>query len=318
MFRLDRPWNLRHRDNDVLTVGELLIDLISADYEDAEEGAVYHRYFGGSPANIAANLRKLGVRSQVAAAVGTDRMGRFLVERVRAMGLPTRLIQRVDEATSLVLLNKSKSSPVPVFYRQADYHLAYTELLEHAVLNSSIFHFSSWPLSRQPARGSIERLLELASRHGLLIGFDPNYHPMLWRKGEDGVAYIRTIIGKVDVVKPSEDDAERLFGCDTPEHQTEKFLELGAKLVILTRGEHGLIVSNGTETVRLPSMAAEVVDTTGAGDAFWSGFYAGLLHQHTVLESVRLGLAVSAYKLKYTGAVADLPKLSVIKEQYGI
>jgi fructokinase len=318
VYRLDQVWELPEREYGVLTVGELLIDLISADYEDTGEGAVYTRHFGGSPANIAMNLNKLGVRAQVASSVGTDRMGDFLTDRVRAAGLSTDLIQRVDHSTSMVLINKSKSSPVPVFYRQADHHLTYTEQLGEVLQRSAILHFSCWPISMQPARSSIEAMLEIAARHQLLIGFDPNYHPMLWPKDEDGVSYIRSIISKVDIVKPSDDDAARLFGEDTPERQVQKFLDLGAKLVILTRGEHGAIVSNGTEMIHLETMADEVVDTTGAGDAFWSGFYAGLLHKRTIAESLELGLAVSAYKLKHTGAVVDLPKLAEIKNQYGI
>lgn len=318
MYRLDQPWPLPKRGNGVLTVGELLVDMISADYEDAGEGAAYHRHFGGSPANIAMNVNKLGIPAKVAAAVGTDRMGDFLFERIRSEGLDTDLIQRVDRATSMVVVNKSKSSPIPIFYRDADYHLAHTSELEQAMRGSSIFHFSCWPISMQPARSGMEAMLHYASQHQLLIGFDPNYHPMLWPKDEDGIAYIRSILGKVDIVKPSDDDAERLFGADTPEHQIEKFLELGVKLVILTRGEHGAIVSNGSQTMEFGTLATEVADTTGAGDAFWSGFYSALLREYAIEDALRIGLAVSAYKLKFTGAVVDLPELETIKAQYGM
>lgn len=311
-------WPLPQRDNDILAVGEILVDLISSDYDDTGEEVAYHRYFGGSPGNIAMNLNQLGVRSKIAAAVGQDRMGDFLIEQIRKRGLAAELIQQVEHSTSMVLLNRCKSSPLPVFYRHADHHICHTQMLEEALRGSKILHFSCWPISKEPARRTIEHLLEAAARHHLLIGFDPNYHPMLWSNDEDGIAYIRSIIRKVDIVKPSEDDAERLFGPDTPERQIEKFLRLGAKLVILTRGEGGAIVSNGSESIAFESLATEVVDTTGAGDAFWSGFYAGLIDGHTIIDSVKLGLAVSAYKLKYTGAVVKLPELGWFKANYGI
>ncbi|MNJ55956.1 2-dehydro-3-deoxygluconokinase [compost metagenome] len=150
----------------------------------------------------------------------------------------------------------------------------------------------------------------------MIIGFDPNYHPMIWQSGEDGVAYVKSMIGKVDFIKPSEDDAERLFGKDTPDNHVQRFIELGAKLVIMTLGKDGAIVSNGSETVRFETMAREVVDTTGAGDAFWSGFYAGLIKGCTVRNALTLGFAVSAYKLQYTGAVVDLPSLERLIEIY--
>jgi fructokinase len=161
-------------------------------------------------------------------------------------------------------------------------------------------------------------VLEEARKNDILICFDPNYHPMIWQKGEDGVEYVKSIIGKVDIVKPSEDDAERLFGKDTPEKQIEKFLQLGSKLVIMTLGKDGAIVSNGTESMKFETLATEVVDTTGAGDAFWSGFYTAAVKGYTIRDAVTLGFAVSAYKLKYTGAVVNLPTLEIIKEQYGL
>lgn len=86
----------------------------------------------------------------------------------------------------------------------------------------------------------------------------------------------------------------------------------------MTLGKDGAIASNGVETIKFKTMASEVVDTTGAGDAFWSGFYAAIIKGYTIKEALNLGFAVSAYKLKYTGAVVDLPKLEEIKTAYSL
>ncbi|MDP4178505.1 MAG: carbohydrate kinase family protein, partial [Bacillota bacterium] len=227
-------------------------------------------------------------------------------------------IQQVEHSTSMVLVTKSKNSPVPIFYRGADYHLKFTPEIEEAIKKSKIVHFSCWPISRIPARRTIEKAIEAARENNTLLCFDPNYHPMIWEKGEDGIEYVKSIISKVDIVKPSEDDAERLFGKDTFENQINKFLKLGVKLVIMTLGSQGAIVSNGVETAKFKSLASEVVDTTGAGDAFWSGFYAASIKGYTIRESLNLGFAVSAYKLKHEGAVVDLPTLEQIKEIYNL
>ena len=84
----------------------------------------------------------------------------------------------------------------------------------------------------------------------------------------------------------------------------------------MTLGKDGAMASNGIETIKFKTMATEVVDTTGAGDAFWSGFYAAVVKGHTIKEALDLGFAVSAYKLKYLGAIVELPELEVIKEMY--
>ncbi|MFX3624364.1 MAG: carbohydrate kinase family protein [Ectobacillus sp.] len=318
MLKLDEKIELQSKSNDILTIGELLIDMISADYDDNFECDTYHKFFGGSPANIAMNVKRLGIHSLVASAVGEDGLGKFLINRLQSAGIDASYVQQVDDSTSMVLVTKSKATPIPIFYRGADYHLAYTPELEKALKNSKIVHFSCWPISRKPVRDTIEKVIEEARKNNVLVCFDPNYHPMIWEKGEDGVEYVKSIIGKVDIVKPSEDDAERLFGKDTPENQAEKFLKLGAKLVIMTLGKDGAIVSDGTEAVKCNTLATEVVDTTGAGDAFWSGFYAAAVKGYTIRQALQLGFAVSAYKLKYTGAVVELPTLEAIKEQYGL
>jgi sugar/nucleoside kinase (ribokinase family) len=316
MYRLDDKIVFQEKSNDILTVGELLIDMISTEYDVNTYSNTYQRYFGGSPSNIAMNSNKLGIRSLVASAIGGDVFGKFLLSHLHKEDMDTSYVQEVEYSTSMVVVNKSKTTPVPTFYRGADYHLDYTSRLEETVLKSKIIHFSCWPISMAPSRYTIERVIELARKHNILVCFDPNYHPMIWQKGEDGVEYVKSIISKVDIVKPSEDDAKRLFGKDTYENQIAKFLKLGAKLVIMTLGKDGAIVSNGQETIKCPTLADEIVDTTGAGDAFWSGFYSAIVKGYTVREALTLGFAVSAYKLKYTGAVVNLPKLEEIKQMY--
>ncbi|WHX49548.1 carbohydrate kinase [Paenibacillus woosongensis] len=319
MFDLDDNIPLGDKSNDLLAVGELLIDMISNEYDDGSfECDGYTKFSGGAPSNIAINVNRLGIRSEIVSAVGNDGFGTFLLRRLQQEGMDTKGIQRVDASTSLVVVTKSRTTPVPIFYRDADYQMIFDDSLEQRIANSKIVHFSCWPISRTPARHTLEKVIEEARTQGLLIGFDPNYHPMIWQRGEDGAQYVKSIISMVDVIKPSEDDAERLFGKDEPVKQLEKFLELGAKLVIMTLGKDGAIVSNGRETLTFDSLATEVVDTTGAGDAFWSGFYAALIKGHSIREALHLGFAVSAYKLRYTGAVVRLPRLDVIKEQFSL
>jgi sugar/nucleoside kinase (ribokinase family) len=316
LFNFHHKIKFNDKSNDVLSVGEILIDMISTDYSDNFESTSYNQFFGGAPANIAMNVNKLGAKSIIASAVGKDGLGQFLNNHIKNEGLDTSFIEQVDYSTSMVMITKSKGTPVPIFYRDADYHLSFSEKLEKAVRNSKIIHFSCWPISRLPARNTIESIIETARENNSFVCFDPNYHEMLWPKGENGLEYVKSMIGKSDIVKPSEVDAERLFGKDTNENQLAKFIELGAKLVIMTLGSEGAIVSNGHETIKFNTLATEIADTTGAGDAFWSGFYTAAVKGYTLKDALSLGFAVSAYKLKYVGALVNLPKLEVIKEQY--
>ncbi|ORX22712.1 carbohydrate kinase [Thermoanaerobacterium sp. PSU-2] len=318
MFNFNDKIVFDDKKYDVLTVGEMLVDMISTDYGDDFECDTYKKYFGGSPANIAINSKMLGINSIIVSSVGNDGLGKFLLKKLQEHHIEIKYVRQVDYSTSMVLVTKSKSSPTPIFYRDADYHIEYSDELKYLIVNTKIVHFSSWPISRNPSRSTVEILIDECKRHDVLVCYDPNYHSMIWERGHDGREYIKSLISKVDIIKPSEDDAERIFGKDTPENQLKKFLDLGAKLVILTLGKDGAIVSNGKETIRFNTLADEVVDTTGAGDAFWSGFYGGLIKGYTLKKSLELGFAVSAYKLRYVGAIVDLPDIDTIKSMYDL
>lgn len=316
MLDFDKTIYFENKNIDVFTVGELLIDMISSDYGDDFSSSSYSKFFGGSPANIAMNIKKLGANSAISSCVGNDGLGDFLISHLENNGIDTNYIEKTDHSTSMVIVTKSKETPVPIFYRGADYNIEYSSKLEFALTESKIIHFSCWPISQKKSRDTIEKLIEKAKKEGILVGFDPNYHEMIWEKEHDGIEYIKDIISKVDIIKPSEVDAERIFGADTPENQVKKFIDLGAKLVIMTLGKDGAIVCNNKETTYFETMATEVVDTTGAGDAFWSGFYTGLIKGHTIKNSLNLGFAVSAFKLKYVGAMTPLPSIEEIENIY--
>ncbi len=306
MYDLEKPLQLPERSLDVLTVGELLVDMIEL------EGS-YHPFFGGSPANIAMNVKALGGSSALVASVGRDRLGAFLKESLVNRELMNGEIQETTIPTSMVLVNHTTGTPEPIFYRGADFQLKYTVKLQELASQSKIVHFSSWPISQEQSRKTVEQLMEQVKDSGGLIAFDPNYHPAIWQKGHNGIKYIKRLLQQVDIVKPSEDDAERIFGPDTVENQVQKFLDLGAKLVIMTLGKNGLVVANGQSLIWKPSKAKKVVDATGAGDAFWSGFYTSLCKGKSILDAVDDGSRVSAYKLSYIGAVVDLPRLEEIE-----
>lgn len=318
MFNFKNVVKFENKRFDVFAIGELLVDMISDDYDADNSCNKYSRYFGGSPANITMNIKRLGGNPIISASVGNDRLGEFLINNLKKNNINTEFINKVNNSTSMVLVTKSKETPLPIFYRSADYNLEYNEDIGSILKNSKIVHFSCWPISQKKSRKVIEKVIEEARKNNVLIGFDPNYHEMIWEEGHDGIEYIKNLIGKLDIIKPSEVDAERIFGPDTPENHVDKFIQCGAKLVIMTLGKDGAIVSNGTETIKFKTLATEVVDTTGAGDAFWGGFYTALTSNYPLKEALNIGFATSAFKLKNVGAIAELPSIEELKTLYNI
>lgn len=307
-------FTLRDAPSDILSVGEILIDMISDSYAVLTDDTTFKAHFGGSPANLCMNVNRLGGKANLIASVGQDPFGEFLISKLKAKNIDTQNIQQSSSSTSMVIVNKSIGTPIPIFYRGADYDLTFNESFKSKLEESKILHITSWPISQPQSREVINQAIDYAKDLGVVIGFDPNYHESLWN-GEDGKSVIKSFISKVDLIKPSEDDAERLFGNDTPENQIDKFHELGCRFVIMTLGEKGIIVSCAGEKRYYDAKKTEVVDTTGAGDAFWAGLYTGLIKGEPFEQTLELGLATSAYKLRYVGATVDLPHYSELIER---
>lgn len=299
----------------ITLIGEILVDEI---YNRSTGDIVV--VFGGSPANIAMNMSELGIPDvRFFGAVGSDYYGRTLLRDLTGKGIDTTNIAITDRSTSIVRINKTELSPIPSFYRSADYEIPFTSELEEAIKNSSILHFSYWPLSKQPAKDTILKAIAVAKRHHVLIGFDPNYHDALLSNDSMRPEEIQELLRHVDVIKPSLDDSERIFGMRlTPEQYLERYIALGIRLIVMTIGKDGLIAHYDGKTYRLPSLANQIIDATGAGDAFISGMYTGILRGESIESILKIGSACSAYNLMRVGGLSYLPPLDVLKEEYHI
>ncbi|MTI69123.1 MAG: carbohydrate kinase [Firmicutes bacterium] len=319
MFKLTKSIEIENENIDVITIGEVIIDMISKGYSTGFENKMFFKYFGGSPGNIAINLRQLGLKSAVITNLGNDGFGKFLIDSLMDFNVNVEGVTLDNKYnTSLVVVSKSKKNPSFIAYRQADKELKLTNNLTDLIDNAKIVHFTSWAISHEPIRTTTMALLDKAKSKGKLIGFDPNYREILWQKDHNGLKFIKEIIKKVDIIKPSLDDSKNILGEDSIDGYIDKYLNLGAKLVILTLGEDGAIIANENNRKKISAIETSVNDTTGAGDALWSGFYAGVLKGETIEKSVEIGSAVSALKLKETGAITKIPRLSKVKKIFSL
>ncbi len=298
----DETFDFEKKEINILLIGEIVIDIIHN--HKAKKKSIM---IGGSPYNVCKNLTKLGISNRFYGAAGNDFYGYKVLEQIKAKKIDAN-IQISKKPTSFVIINQTVSSPTPVFNRSADSHIYINEKLKEDVLHSKILHFTYWAISKNPSRKTILEIIDIAKTNNTLIGFDPNYHPLLDNHDKTGFKILKDIINKVDIIKPSLDDSSRMFGKKTIDEYLEIYESLGAKLIIMTLGKDGLIARFKGETLRIPSVATKIIDSTGAGDAFWSGLYAGIINKLTIKQSLKLGLIFSALNLKQIGADFDIQK----------
>jgi sugar/nucleoside kinase (ribokinase family) len=117
---------------------------------------------------------------------------------------------------------------------------------------------------------------------------------------------LRPILPFVDVCMPNIEEAALLTGETDPVKQAELFLHAGCTIAIITRGENGALLMSAQETLEAPAFPVEVVDVSGAGDAFVAGFIIGLLGKWTIADSLRFASLIGASACTQLGCTAGV------------
>lgn len=291
---------------DLLAVGEALIDFISEQPTDnLGDADTFRRHLGGSPANIAVYVAKLGGTPALIAKTGIGAFGTFLKAQLQAAGVITDyLVMDHRVHTSVVFISRTDSSPDFEALRAGDAQLQPNEIPEAAVRRARVVHASTFALSRPPSRQAVQRAFDLARRHQKLISLDPNYSPVVWPEHEEARAIVGSMLGYATLTKPSLDDCHRFFGDEAdPLDYLERFHEFGPRVVVLTMGRDGILLSDDGRITHIPVRPVEVVDVTGAGDSFWAGFLIALLDGIPLDRCVLFGREVVERKLATVGMI---------------
>ncbi|WP_035335628.1 sugar kinase [Dokdonia sp. PRO95] len=299
------------RDIDIICVGEVLIDFIGHQKEvRIDQTRDYHRYLGGSPTNVAMNLARLGMNVKLAATRGDDGLGLYIEEKLAENGVQTDLVRTdAQNPTSVIFVSKTTGTPDFIPYRYADTKITEDQIPDELIEKTSIFHTTAFALSKNPARKTILDKAKKAFEAGCTLSIDLNYSPRIFPKREKAMETFRKYCSYNPLVKISEDDMERLFGERKSHDEIFDFFhnDFGVELVCLTLGSDGVKLSRkrknkSQEVIELPAARVEnILDATGAGDAFWSGFLFAYIKEYEIKRCLKVALSLAAIKLQHVG-----------------
>ncbi|WP_367755377.1 carbohydrate kinase family protein [Flavobacterium sp. WC2430] len=295
---------------DIICAGEVLIDFIGHEVNTSiNRTKDYHRFLGGSPTNVAVNAARLGLNSVLVATCGQDGLGEYIVRKLKANKVITSQIRKSNtEPTSVIFVSKSTGTPDFIPYREADYQIHQSQIPDDLLASAKIFHTTCFALSKNPARTTILESAKKAQSLGLQTSIDINFSERIWPDREEAKLVLKEYLGTNPFVKLSEDDCYRLFA----ETKTEDFIfdyfhDLGAATICLTKGKDGVVLSdkNFGMFYQKAQKIDEIKDTTGAGDAFWTGFlYAQLLNKNFE-ETITIAQKLAVLKLQNVGRLPE-------------
>ena len=301
---------MKNKNIDILCVGEILIDFIGHQSDVLINNTRdYHRYIGGSPTNVAMNCSRLGLKAMIVGTVGSDGFSEYIFERLNSINIVTDNIKKLNaKPTSVVFVSKSKGTPDFIPFREADSFITEDQISKNVLQESNIFHTTCFALSKEPAQSTILKKAEEAFNLGCKLSIDLNYTKKLWDTQEEAIRVIKTYCRFNPLIKISEDDMFRLFEKElTHQEIFEFFHNLGVDTVCLTLGENGVKLSQlEKKTITLPAIKVKkIIDTTGAGDAFWSGFLYAYIKEKPIEDCLQIALKLAALKLQNVGRLPD-------------
>lgn len=299
-----------NKNIDIICVGEVLIDFIGHQPNVLINNTRdYHRYLGGSPTNVAMNAARLGLNSMMVATVGNDGFGEYIFDRLNTVGVNTTNIKKLaNKPTSVIFVSRSQGTPDFIPFRVADSFISEDQISTEILEKTKIFHTTCFALSKEPAQTTILKKAEEAYNLGCKLSIDINYAKKLWKNQDEALNVIKTYCSFNPLIKISEDDMLRLFEKELPHQEIFAFFHnLGVDTVCLTLGEKGVKLSQiDKDIIELPAIKVEEVkDTTGAGDAFWSGFLFAYIKEKPIQDCLQVALKLAALKLQNVGRLPD-------------
>lgn len=241
-----------------LVIGEALVDIVVT-------GNTQREIPGGSPANVALTLGRLGRQVELVTWLATDARGTTVADHIRASQVSIHDESFGADHTSTALATIDDTGA-------ASYEFDLSWEVPTVDIDSSVIvaHSGSIAATLEPGGTAVVDALTRA-RQVATITYDPNARPSIMGAPEQALRRVEEIVALSDVVKVSDEDIFWLTVGGSVEDTAHKWLSLGAHLVVVTRGADGATAFFAHDRVDVDGPSVDVVDTVGAGDSFMGG-----------------------------------------------
>jgi ribokinase len=265
---------------------------------------------GGKGSNQAVGTARLGAESWFVGIIGDDKLGEIATDLYAAEAVNTTYLKKTKQMATgvgFIILNQAGHNGIildmsanelmdPAYVATAEAQIARSQVVM-SVLEIPV-----------PAAGEAMRL---GRKHGALTLLNP----------APAAPLPEAVIANVDVLTPNETELRVLMGLapDDPtptETLAHRLQERGVKTIVVTRGEHGALILTGGEKIPVPSVTVDVVDTTGAGDAFNSGLAVALAEGKDILSAAKFGVCAGALACTRLGVIPALAGRTEVEALY--
>ena len=324
-----------NKEFDLILLGRVAVDLNPVDYYcPLNESTTFKRYLGGSPANIAVGLARLGKKCGFFARVSDDQLGTFVTDYFDNEGIDTSYIKRCRNGEKIGLTFteiKSETESSIVMYRNeaADLKLDVEDIDEDYINKAKAILISGTALAESPSREAALKAVALAKKNGVPIIFDIDYRAYNWKNSDEIAIYYSSVAREADIILGSREEYDL----------TEKFIKVGmtdkesaaywhsqnAKIVIIKHGKEGSTAyTNDGESYSIKPFPVKLLKSFGGGDGYASAFLYGIFEGWEIIDALEFGSASAAMLVASHACSQDMPTVDAVKkfikkekEEYG-
>ena len=247
----------------ILSVGEILLDVYAKENSSSLD---MNGKIGGAPFNVAANIARNGGNVSFYGAIGKDGFGPFLAKEAEAYPFKTLLLDKTDYPTTLALVSLRNGERSFSFLRGADFHLSSERLNDFSLNKGDIIHLGSLMLNEEEGARFFLKTRAFARKKGVYLSLDINIRPTLFENQNEARYVFEEVCSCVDFLKASEEDLE--FLGMSPEELKNRYMK-EKSILFVSRSSKGSDVYIGNEHYSVSSKKIDILDSTGAGDAFY-------------------------------------------------
>lgn len=302
---------------EVVTLGETMLLMNPESSGPLKYINTFIKQIGGAESNFAIGLVRLGHSAGWISKLGNDEFGKYIISFIRGEGVDTSQVSFDPVApTGLYIKERREYGESKVYYYRkgsAASLLSPEDLNQEYLGSAKVLHITGiTPALSDSCYSTLQEAVKIAKARGVQISLDPNIRLKLWTK-EVARQVIMEFAAQSDIIMPGISEGEILVGETDPEKIAGKFLDLGAKIVVVKLGKKGAYYATPDESKFVPGYPIEkCVDPIGAGDGFAAGFIAGILKGYSLEEATKLANAVGAMATTVIGDVEGLPTMEEV------
>ncbi len=322
------------RPLDIIPLGRIAIDFNPVDYfQTLAESTTFKKYLGGSPANIAVGMARLGRKVGFLAKISDDRFGDFVEQFFVGEGIDVSHVTRCKNGESLGLtfteiLSRDTSSILMYREKAADLQLHPQDVDEDYIASAKMLLISGTSLAASPSREAALKAMQLARKTQTPIVFDADYRAYTWQHDDEITVYTSLVAEQSQILMGSREEydlMERHAGLDgTDATSAAYWLGKGVRIAIIKHGKQGSTAYTQEGAFTIKPFPVEALKGFGGGDGYGSAFLHGLLSGWDIMDALELGSASAAMLVASHACSQDMPDEEAIKafmrekkQQYG-